>query len=162
MQHASADSNGRVDVGEDNYHPDRSRVEPAGMSSYSGTSGVDRFGITTHREQGTGLVSAGRTQRAAAAKATDNGKRIAEMILECNEDGDQGLLEEEEHRGGVSERAYDEGEGLDDCDGGSSNSSSTLYGKKPLKTRWSASEDTKLKDAVDTYGSGNWKQVSEQ
>ena len=61
MQHASTDSIGRVDVGEDNYRPDRTRVEPARISSYSGTSGVDHFGTNTLKEQGTGLVSAGRT-----------------------------------------------------------------------------------------------------
>lgn len=132
------------------------------MASFSGTGGVYHFGTNTQKKEGTGLMSKGRTQRAAAMKATDNGEKIAEMMLECNEDGEQGFLAEEDHRSSVSENTYGEGEDLDDCDGRSGNSSSALYGKKPIKTRWSASEDTKLKDAVDTYGSGNWKLVSMQ
>eukprot|EP00904_Undaria_pinnatifida_P009688 jgi/Undpi1/584/HiC_scaffold_10.g04048.m1 len=119
-----------------------------------------------------------RTQRAAAAKCTESGKRIAEMILECNEDGEQaggaggGGLEDageagrgqrdlstnSDHstsRGGADNDDF----GVEDeYDGGGN---SAIYRRKPIKTRWSAVEDTKLKDSVDAHGSGNWKQVAE-
>lgn len=117
-----------------------------------------------------------RTQRAAAAKATDRGKLIAEMILECNEDGDQGEDDAERDASGENEEASSgSGAGDDDardagagagaaedadaneCDGGANGS---LYRRKPIKTRWSTTEDTELKQLVDTHGSGNWKMVS--
>ena len=117
-----------------------------------------------------------RMQRAAAAKCTESGKRIAEMILECNEDGEQaggggvGIGVDEDggeagrgqrdvstnsdhstSRGGADNDDFD-----DEYDGGGN---SAIYRRKPIKTRWSAVEDTKLKDSVDLHGSGNWKQV---
>lgn len=104
----------------------------------------------------------GRTQRAAAAKATDRGKQIAEMILECNEDGEEEVRAHPAH-GSSSEFSRASGGAAEDeaveeeYDGGGNGA---VYRRKPIKTRWSAAEDSKLKDSVDAHGSGNWKLVS--
>ncbi|CAM9116976.1 unnamed protein product [Ascophyllum nodosum] len=87
------------------------------------------------------------------------------MILECNEDGEEsGMLDEDERPVDGSERGYGDGDGddLDDLDGDgcSGLDSSAMHRRKPIKTRWSASEDSKLKEAVDRHGSGNWKLVA--
>lgn len=122
---------------------------------------------------------------AAASRGTDRSKRDAEIILECTEDGDQVGTEEEgdeEDTGGRSASSSSSGSNAnssdlhnssmssipesntndtediveDDFDGGGN---SAIYRRKPIKTRWSAVEDQKLKDAVDAHGSGNWKLV---
>lgn len=109
-----------------------------------------------------------RKLRAAAAKAIDRGKRVAEMILECNEDedhGDDGEREPEDAVGGggggdvpdVHGGGEDAEFAGEEDDGGSNGS---LYRRKPIKTRWSAAEDAKLKQLVDIHGSGNWRVVS--
>ncbi len=110
-----------------------------------------------------------RTQRAAAAKAIDRGKRVAEMILECNEDAEQGEDDVEPAAGGggggvegvpggVGRGGAEPAGFAGDDDGGGSNGS--LYRRKQVKTRWSAAEDAKLKELVDVHGSGNWRLVS--
>ena len=145
----------------------RAPAEASSTPSPSRTGEGASLGTDRQAEQGTGAAasSAGRIQRAAAVKATDNGKRIAEMILECNEDGEEsGMLDEDERPVDGSERGYGDGDGddLDDLDGDgcSGLDSSAMHRRKPIKTRWSASEDSKLKEAVDRHGSGNWKLVS--
>lgn len=110
-----------------------------------------------------------RTQRAAAAKAIDRGKRVAEMILECNEEAEQGEDDAEPAVGGGGGvegvpigiggvRGVEQAGFAGDDDGGGSNGS--LYRRKQVKTRWSAAEDAKLKEMVDVHGSGNWRLVS--
>lgn len=95
-----------------------------------------------------------RRLRAAAAKAIDRGKRVAEMILECNEDG--------EHGGGDDGERDEEDEGEEDGVGGGGvvRVGDEMYRRKPIKTRWSAAEDSTLKQLVDVHGSGNWRVVS--
>lgn len=104
-----------------------------------------------------------RKLRAAAVKAIDRGKRVAEMILECNEDGDHGDDGERDAEGAAGGDAPVAPRGAEETafvgeDDGSSNGS--LYRRKPIKTRWSAAEDAKLKQLVDIHGSGNWRVVS--
>lgn len=174
---------GAVKVEVDSRDPERAAGRPLPPPAMPATSAPNGGSFYEHQQQqhmGEGAMIEGRrTQRAAAAKASDRGKRIAEMILECNEDGEHGIGAEGDgggpgHRdGGASSNGSDNsminreggggGEGEndefvdDDFDGGGN---SALYRRKPIKTRWSAMEDSRLKDAVDSFGSGNWKRVS--
>ncbi|CAM9639319.1 unnamed protein product [Ectocarpus sp. 12 AP-2014] len=110
-----------------------------------------------------------RIQRAAAAKAVDRGKRVAEMILECNEDGEHGNEEGGKGGGGgaaagtsADAASVVEEFGEEDFDGGGGGEGNNLlYRRKPIKTRWSAAEDTQLKKLVDSNGSGNWRVVAD-
>ena len=96
-----------------------------------------------------------RKLRKAALKAKDTGRRVAEMILECNEDGEHG-------DGDDGERDEEEGERDEEAVGRDVPDDSYHQGRsKPVvKARWSASEDAKLKASVDMHGSGNWRVVS--
>lgn len=149
--------------------PEEEHLDVGEVDSSTGSSFQEQ-----HR-QGPGSEGR-RIQRAAAAKATDRGKRIAEMILECNEDGEDagGDGTGGGGRGGASgsdaaaagegggegSAAGDAGDefGEDDYDGGGNGS---LYRRKPMKTRWSAAEDAQLKKLVDSNGTGNWRVVSD-
>lgn len=113
------------------------------------------FGVNREGEQQDQALppgSAGRRLRASAARAMDRGKRVAEMILECNEDGEHGDTGHVAGFDGVEDAEFvgDEGGG----------NGSSLHRRKPVKTRWSAAEDAKLKQLVDVHGSGNWRVVS--
>lgn len=149
-------------------------LEDEGVSRDTAVAAASAVCGSSHG-QGMGDGSAGsadagrRTQRAAAAKARDGGKRIAEMILECNEDGEPGSEGEmESGRGGGGHHSRQGS----DCSTKLENDESyaedayaadevgVSYRKKPVKTRWSAVEDTKLKESVEARGSGNWKAVS--
>lgn len=123
-------------------------------------------GSLSYEEEQQIIPGSGRRKlRVAAAKAIDRGKRVAEMILECNEDGEHGEDDERDAEdagsidapGGGGRGGEDAEEFVGEDDGESNGS---LYRRKPIKTRWSAAEDTKLKQLVDVHGSGNWRVVS--
>ena len=141
--------------------PEDRQLDPAG-------------GVVLYDDQGS---PGRRTQRAAAAKAIDRGKRVAEMILECNEDGEQVEDDVDDDDGGGDDRQAGGGgggggEGLPAVVSrgvvagaltgfaGEDDGNGSIYRRKPVKTRWSAAEDTKLKEMVDVHGSGNWRLVS--
>ncbi|CAM9510401.1 unnamed protein product, partial [Hapterophycus canaliculatus] len=159
--------------------PDEEHLDVGQVDSSTGSSFQEQQQQQQRQRQRQGPGGEGRrTQRAAAAKATDRGKRIAEMILECNEDGEAGedvggdAPSGGGRGGGSGDAAGRVGEGADDgsaagdadefgeddYDGGGNGS---LYRRKPIKTRWSAAEDTQLKKLVDSNGTGNWRVVAE-
>lgn len=121
-----------------------------------------RLGLEEQEEEQHIPGSEGRRQlRAAAAKAIDRGKRVAEMILECNEDGEHGD-DGERYAEAAGRSDLPGAHGVVDAEfvGEDDGSNGSLYHRKPIKTRWSAAEDTKLKQLVDVHGSGNWRVVS--
>ncbi|CAM9947838.1 unnamed protein product, partial [Discosporangium mesarthrocarpum] len=107
----------------------------------------------------------GRTRRAAALKAGDRGKRIAEMILECDEEAEEEDEEaDEEGAGGGGGRRKSEGSKENDesrVPPETIVSTMSQVSKKAAKARWTTAEDSKLKEAVEAHGNSNWSKVAE-
>lgn len=113
------------------------------------------------------------------ANTAEKDKKIAEMILECDEDADDvNASDDDEGEDGVGGLGHDGGAsgdyqdrrsgahtGGDVSDSGSGTGlvggvPSAFYKRKPVKTRWSAQEDAWLKVSVEAHGNSNWKRVS--
>lgn len=106
--------------------------------------------------------------RAAAAAAAEKDGKGAEMVLECDEDADS---DDEDGAGGGSQMggaggavASGGGDSFVSNPGSAAGSTfggipSSFFRRKPVKTRWSAIEDARLKRSVEAHGNSNWKRV---
>lgn len=108
--------------------------------------------------------------RAAATKATDHGKKVTEMILECDEDADASDDDGDSVVGGpnlgcqLDNGSHNEDESFvsdsgSGAGGGGGEAAGSMFSRKPVKTRWSAQEDAWLKESVEAHGNSNWKRV---
>ncbi|CAM9631644.1 unnamed protein product, partial [Choristocarpus tenellus] len=124
-------------------------------AEYSGASDDDADDCSGQGER--------RSRRAAALKAHETGKRIAEMILECDEEGDdEDEDEDEDGSTNAGRRKSDGSKENDESRAAEVAGAVALERRKPIKTRWSTVEDGKLKDAVEKHGNSNWGKVAEE